>query len=62
MFLCINRFLCVNTDKKEEKERFFMMVALKNHRDYFCRKAGSQDDFLRAIETGIRLASYFTSD
>ncbi|WP_160309375.1 hypothetical protein, partial [Bacillus anthracis] len=33
LFLCLNLFLCVNTDKKEEKERFFMMGALKNHRD-----------------------------
>ncbi|WP_460230385.1 hypothetical protein, partial [Bacillus cereus] len=32
LFLCLNLFLCVNTDKKEEKERFFMMGALKNHR------------------------------
>ncbi|WP_277494035.1 hypothetical protein, partial [Bacillus cereus] len=31
LFLCLNLFLCVNTDKKEEKERFFMMGALKNH-------------------------------
>ncbi|WP_151524814.1 hypothetical protein, partial [Bacillus cereus] len=33
LFLCLNLFLCVNTDKKEEKERVFMMGALKNHRD-----------------------------
>ncbi|MCU5488912.1 hypothetical protein OCA95_20975, partial [Bacillus cereus] len=30
LFLCLNLFLCVNTDKKEEKERVFMMGALKN--------------------------------
>ncbi|MDM5258152.1 hypothetical protein, partial [Bacillus toyonensis] len=32
LFMCLNLFLCVNTDKKEVKERFFMMGALKNHR------------------------------
>ncbi|MGX5437424.1 hypothetical protein ACWKT4_06520, partial [Bacillus thuringiensis] len=51
LFLCLNLFLCVNTDKKEEKERVFMMGALKNHRDervsVSVEELVPQDHFLR---------------
>jgi transposase len=57
LFLCLNLFLCVNTDKKEEKERFLMMGALKNHRDervsVSVEELVPQDHFLRAIEATI---------
>ena len=50
-------FLSANTDKKDVKERYPMMGALKNHRDervtISVEELVPQDHFLRAIEATI---------
>ncbi|WP_141522160.1 hypothetical protein [Bacillus toyonensis] len=55
---------CVNTDKKEEKERFLMMGAKKNHRDervsVSVEELVPQDHFLRAIEVEVQRLKKFS--